>query len=62
MTSSHHAPDVQGFTHATMAGTEGSDIVRWSESLESWSQFGSGSAIRPREVGVASNRRSAVLR
>ncbi len=32
MTSSHHAPYVQGFTHATMAGTEGCEAVRWSES------------------------------
>ena len=32
MTSSHHAPYVQGFTHATMAGTMGGDTVRWSES------------------------------
>ena len=32
MTSSHHAPYVQGFTHATMAGTEGCDPVRGSES------------------------------
>lgn len=30
MTSDHHAPYVQGFTHATMAGTEGCDTVRWS--------------------------------
>ena len=29
---------------------------------KSWSQFGSWSATRPREVGVASNRRSATLR
>ena len=29
---------------------------------KSRSQFGSGSATRPREVGVASNRRSALLR
>src|SRR6476619_5623628 len=29
---------------------------------ESRAQFGSGSATRPREVGVASNRRSALLR
>src|SRR6201993_4235205 len=29
---------------------------------ESWSQFGLGSATRPHEVGVASNRRSATLR
>lgn len=33
-TSSHHAPYVQGFTHATMAGTEGCDTARWSESLK----------------------------
>ena len=32
MRSSHHAPYVQGFTHATMAGTKGCDAVRWSES------------------------------
>ena len=32
MTSSHHAPYVQGFTHATMAGTEGCEAARWSES------------------------------
>ena len=34
MTSNHHAPYVLGFTHATMAGTEGCDAVRWSESLK----------------------------
>ena len=32
MTSSHHAPYVQGFTHATMAGTKGCDPVSGSES------------------------------
>ena len=32
MTSSHHAPYVQGCTHATMAGTEGCEIARLSES------------------------------
>ena len=32
MTSNHHAPYVLGCTHATMAGTEGCDTVRWSES------------------------------
>ena len=34
MTSNHHAPYVLGFTHATMAGTEGCETVRWSESLK----------------------------
>ena len=32
MTSDHHAPYVQGFTHATMAGTTGCDTARWSQS------------------------------
>src|SRR4051794_6088454 len=34
MTSSHHAPYVQGYTRATLAGTEGCDTARWSESLK----------------------------
>jgi hypothetical protein len=34
MTSGHHAPYVQGYTHATMAGTVGCDTVRWSGSLK----------------------------
>src|SRR5207302_8163506 len=32
MTSSHHAPYALGYTHATMAGTIGSDLARGSES------------------------------
>ena len=32
MTSSHHAPYAQGRKHATMAGTEGCDLARVSES------------------------------
>ena len=32
MTSSHHAPYALGDTHATMAGTIGSDLARGSES------------------------------
>ncbi len=31
-TSNHHAPYVLGYTRATMAGTKGSNTVRWSES------------------------------
>ena len=34
MTSDHHAPYVQGFTHATMAGTTGCDSASWSGSLK----------------------------
>ena len=32
MTSSPHGPYVQGYTRATMAGTEGSKPARWSKS------------------------------
>ena len=34
MTSNQHGPYVQGFTHATMAGTTGCDLVRGSGSLK----------------------------
>ena len=32
MTSSHHGPYDQGYTRTTMAGTEGSEAARWSQS------------------------------
>ena len=32
MTSSHHGPYGQGYTRATMVGTEGSEAARWSKS------------------------------
>ena len=32
MTSSQHGLYIQGYTHATMAGTEGSETARWSQS------------------------------
>ena len=34
MTSSQHGPYVLGYTHATMAGTTGSETARWSQSLK----------------------------
>ena len=34
MTSSHHGPYAQGYTRATMGGTEGSETARWSKSLK----------------------------
>ena len=34
MTSSPHGPYAQGYTRATMAGTEGGEAARWSESLK----------------------------
>ena len=32
MTSSHHGPYGQGYTRTTMAGTEGCETARWSQS------------------------------
>ena len=32
MTSNHHAPYDLGYTRATMGGTKGSEIARWSQS------------------------------
>ena len=32
MTSSHHGPYGLGYTRATMGGTEGSEVARWSQS------------------------------
>ncbi len=34
MTSSPHGPHIPGYTRATMAGTTGSDTVKWSQSLK----------------------------
>ena len=31
MTSNHHAPYVLGYTRTTMAGTDGSEAVKWSK-------------------------------
>ena len=59
MTSSQHGLYVQGDTHATMAGTTGSQPARGSQAQQSQSQFGLQAATRLHEVGVASNRGSA---
>ncbi len=32
MTSSHHAPYIQGYAHDTMTGTMGREAARWSQS------------------------------
>ena len=45
MTSSHHAPYVQGFTRATLAHTEGCDTARWSESQKV--RLGSDCRLKP---------------
>ena len=59
MTSNHHAPYDLGYTRATMDRTKGSKTARLSQSHKSRSQFGSQSATRLREAGIASNRGSA---
>src|SRR5580704_5962841 len=59
MTSSQHGPYVPGYSHATMAGTTGSEAARRSQSQQSRSQFRLQAATRLHEGGVASNRGSA---
>ncbi len=61
-TSSHHGPYAQGDTRATMVPTAGRKRASASQSLERASQFGLGSATRPYEAGIASNRASATAR
>ena len=62
MTSSQHGLYIQGYTHATMGGTMGREAARRSQSQKAGPQFGLQAATRLHEVGVASNRRSAILR
>ena len=50
MTSNHHAPYVLGFTHATMAGTEGCNTVRWSESQKASLSSDWGLQLDPRKL------------
>ena len=50
MTSSHHAPYVQGYTRATLARTEGCDTARWSESLKA--RLGSDCRLKPAYMKV----------
>ena len=59
MTSSQHGSYVQGYTHATMVGTTGSEGATRSESQQSRSQSGLEAATRLHEAGVASNPGSA---
>ena len=54
--------DALGYTHATMVGIMGCQIVRWSQSQQNRSQFGLRAATRPHEAGIASNRASAMAR
>src|SRR3990167_4691859 len=54
--------DALGYTRATMPATMGREAARRSQSHQKPAQFGLRSATRPHEVGIASNRRSAILR
>ena len=54
--------DALGYTHVTMADTMGREEATRSQSHQSRPQFRLRSATRPHEVGIASNRRSAILR
>lgn len=52
MTSNHHAPYVQGFTHATMAGTAGCDGASRSGSCKTG--LSSDRSLQPGSVKVES--------
>lgn len=58
MTSNHHAPYVQGFTHATMVGTTRSDTVRWSESLKAGLSSDWGLQLDPMKSESAEKKHS----
>ena len=59
MTSNHHAPYDLGYTRATMDRTKGQQNREVKPIPQICSQFGSQSATRLREAGIASNRGSA---
>ncbi len=59
MTSSHHGPTARA-TRTTMVGTEGCKPATVSQSQKPSQSV--ESATRLHEVGIASNRRSALLR
>ncbi len=46
-TSSHHGPYALGGTHATMAGTKGSQAARWSEALKAGPSWDRGLQFAP---------------
>ena len=58
MTSSQHGSYTLGYTHPTMANNNELQTGNSKLTSEISPQFGSRAAIRPREVGIASNRES----
>ena len=59
MTSSQHGSYTLGYKHTTMANNNELQTGNRKLTSEISPQFRSRSAIRPREVGIASNRGSA---
>ena len=57
--SSQHVPYALGYTHPTMAKNNGLQAGNGKLIPEISSQFRLGSATRPHEVGISSNRESA---
>jgi hypothetical protein len=62
MTSSHHAPYVQGYTRATLAAYKGLQYREVERIPKVRSRFGLEAETRLHEGGVASNRGSATPR
>ena len=63
MTSSQHGPLTTWATHVLQWGvTMGRETVRWSKSHQTTPKFRLRAATRPHEVGIASNRASAMAR
>ncbi len=62
MTSSPHGLYAQGFTRATMGVTERSETARWSKSQKDAPSSDCRLPTRLHEVGIASNRVSAMTR
>jgi hypothetical protein len=60
MTSSHHAPYVLGCKHATMAGTEGCEPARVSESRKAGLSSDRGlqlGPVKPESLVIADQQR-----
>ncbi len=62
MTSGPHGLYAQGFTRATMGCTERGNTARWSKSHKAVLSSDCRLSTRLHEVGIASNRVSAMTR
>ena len=60
MTSSHHGPYVQGYTRATMVGTNGRELARGSESRKAGLSSDRGlqlGPVKPESLVIADQQR-----